>query len=994
MRARVLGGLTIDGIEERELGSRKARTLVKVLVLARGAAVPVDRLADVLWGEDPPTRPADQVGVLASRLRRVLGPERLVRTDAGYRLHVDWLDADELAARAREAADALQRGRMAAARSAAHAALALARGPVLPEEDGHWVEVERVATAGSLATARRVAAEAAFRAGDHLGAVTAAEAALADDPYDESVLRVLMRALVAAGRPGSALAAYVRVRDRLADDLGVSPTAETETLHEAIVLEDVHPPLTDDPPPATLAGRADELARLDQLLARTIEAASPVVAEIVGEAGIGKTTLVERWAARAAQRAFVLVGRCDPLGRDLPLQPIADAVAGELATRDATARAAALGPDAQMLGPLLGVDAGDAAPIGDQDLGRARLFAALRNVVDRLAEDRAPVVVVEDLHLAGASTREWMGFAARRPGRLLLVSTSRPPVVAGSQGDVTRIELGPLDVAATAELVGVDRAEELHRTSGGNPLLLVALSTAGAEGVSTTIADVVERRLDGLGSAATTVRTAAILGVDVDLDLLADVLRLPAVAVLEDLEAASSAGVLVERGAGFAFRHQLEREAIESAAGAARRSLVHRAAARILAARAAPDALVVAVHARAGGDAALAATWFARAAELAAARYDGEAAEEHLDVALALADTAATRTARARIRMERGRLDEAATDAALAVAAGGGVPALEVSGWIAYYRRSSEEALAFADAALERAEEAEVRVSCLALAGRVHHGAGRVHEATRHLETALGEPAGPGVRALAGIWLSQVRAHQGRPDSAVELLDRALVEPERIAHPFAPLHGWFVRAMSLGYLGRAQDALRACDELDAEVARRGEVGARMLAPAANVRAWLLRWTGHAAEADDLNRQALEAPGPSLRGESYYAGLLDLADGRLLAGDDGGAAALLDQLAPIEHWKGTMAWHQRHRWHLLRARVALRDGDRDTAAERCAAVAADAAARGAGRYELLARGVGILAGADDATLPEVVDGLRRVAALDGAPLIEALSRRAR
>ena len=107
LRARLLGAFAVDGFEERELGSRKARLLLRRLALANGAAVPIDELADVLWGDRLPARPADQVGVLVARLRRVLGPDRLRRSDEGYHLELDWLDVAELEARAREASASL-----------------------------------------------------------------------------------------------------------------------------------------------------------------------------------------------------------------------------------------------------------------------------------------------------------------------------------------------------------------------------------------------------------------------------------------------------------------------------------------------------------------------------------------------------------------------------------------------------------------------------------------------------------------------------------------------------------------------------------------------------------------------------------------------------------------------------------------------------------------------------------------------------------------------
>lgn len=119
LRIRLLGGLTVEGLDEREIGSRKGRIVLKLLALARGAPVPTDRIADVLWGDAPPSRPVDQVGVLVSRLRTVLGADRLPRTDAGYALVIDWLDVEELDIRVTEAEQRHAAGQMVAARAAA-----------------------------------------------------------------------------------------------------------------------------------------------------------------------------------------------------------------------------------------------------------------------------------------------------------------------------------------------------------------------------------------------------------------------------------------------------------------------------------------------------------------------------------------------------------------------------------------------------------------------------------------------------------------------------------------------------------------------------------------------------------------------------------------------------------------------------------------------------------------------------------------------------------
>jgi DNA-binding SARP family transcriptional activator len=999
----LLGGLVVEGIHERALGSRQGRTVLKVLALARGAPVPATRLADVLWGDAPVARPEAQVGVLVSRLRGVLGPDHLPRSDAGYSLVVDWLDLDELEARAAEAAAALDAGRLVAARAAAGAAVALAHGPLLPDDEGAWVEGPRASAAATLQRARLVGVEAAAEAGDHRAVGALAEAALADDPYDETVLRALMRSHARAGRPASALAAYARARARLADDLGVSPTAETEALHAALVAGDGHArdhDLVDAPSPRgtapRLVGRDDVLRRLDEALAAVAEGASHLV-QVVGEAGVGRTSVVSAWVAALAPTVPVLQGRGDVLGRHLPLDPVLAALARHLAGRPPAEVDDVLGPDAAAVRGVLGLNGPGAGAsstvVADADADRALLFAALVRVVERLGPGPV-VVVVDDLRWAGPSTDEWLRLAAHRSQGLLIVTTDLPD--APAVDDATRLVLGPLDEDAVAALVGAEAAPDLHRRSGGHPLLLRTLADAEAgHGASGDLADAVHRWTQGLGSAGTTVETASILGADVDLDLLAAVTARPAVDVLGDLEQAAAAGLLVEQGDGFAFRHELVREALEQGASGARRALVHRAAARALNARPDPDPLVVAVHARLGGDRSLAVGALVRAAQVAAHRGDVDTAEAHLDEAVGLGATAAALVERARVRMSRFRLDGAAADVAAARDLDDDAPTLELAAWIAYYRRRYAEASALADEGVRRAAgDPALRSSCLAVAGRARHGAGDLGGGVACLEEAVATDAPLAVRGVAGVWLAHAHLHRGRPDEALRAVEVALVDADRFAHPFAPLHGWFARALALGHLGRPTEALSACDVLDLAVERSGRVGERFVGPAANARAWVLRWTGCEEQADDCNRVGVDASySDAAMSEAHYAGLLDLADGCLLRGDHDGAAALLSDLAPMDDWDGTMAWCQRHRLGLLRARLALLDGDADGAASAAGAVADDAARRGAHRHELVARAVAGLAGAGSTEeLDAVVRDLGACAGLDGWRVVAELAGR--
>lgn len=96
MRVRPLGGFEIEGLIDRDLGSRRGRSLLKTLALARGRPVPVGRIADVLSGDAQPPHPADQVGVLVSRLRGGAQSGAGRPLGRGLPLRREWVDVDEL----------------------------------------------------------------------------------------------------------------------------------------------------------------------------------------------------------------------------------------------------------------------------------------------------------------------------------------------------------------------------------------------------------------------------------------------------------------------------------------------------------------------------------------------------------------------------------------------------------------------------------------------------------------------------------------------------------------------------------------------------------------------------------------------------------------------------------------------------------------------------------------------------------------------------------
>ncbi len=973
MRVRVLGDFEVVGVDHAMLGSRKARTVLKVLSLAGGSPVTADRLAECVWDDAPPARPAEQVRVLVSRLRGVLGADRLPRTDAGYALVVDWLDLDALAELADEAGRRMAAGSPQLARVAAEAALALVRGPLLPDEaDAEWAEAPRARAERWAASARQLAAEAALAGGDLSGAAVLAEAGLDHDPYDEAVLRTLMASLTGSGRPGSALAAYAKVRARLAEDLGVDPAPQTEALHTAILLEQRIPGIgtvpvgarADHPQLATTAllpGRAGSLAALDSALDRAAGGRGGLVV-IEGEAGIGKTRLLATWAARAeAAGATVLAARCEELSRGLPLQVVLDAVDDHLLTVGPARAEEVLGWQAALLGPLLGraTTAPATLPLAtlrDQVGGQQLLFAALVSVLGRLP---APtVVLVDDAHLAGTATVEWLHYAARRAATLplLLVAAQRPEeATALRAGSVIRLD--PLDEAAAAIVVGEARAADLVARSGGNPLFLVELAAADpTDELPATVRDAVLARCLRAGpEAAATLRTAAMLGADIDLDLLAAVLRTSPVELLDHLEQGLRRGLLRESAGGFEFRHDLVREALAAAATASRRALAHREAGRALAARPRADPLTVAYHARLGGDDELAARALIDAAGVASSRFDQREALRLLDESLVLAESVAGRLLRARVLILVGLYERAADDVNAALGLGGGAPALELGAWTAHYQRDFDMAMRLADEGVREATDDDQRVACLTIGGFVRQCVGDLGLAEDRLEEADRLAAGIW-RPVSDVWLGGLRVHQGRCQDGVDLIrpttdsGRAAAAGQPALHAHPVLHAHLFAALGLANLGRATEALASVAAIDAEEARTGT--GRWAGRAENTRGWILRGLGEWAAADEANAKGLERSSAIGMLEPMSHAHLDLAAGALLRGDLDRAAAEVAAAHDLGD-RHAMAWRHRLRGQLYRAEIALASGDVAVAHEAAADVREQARRIGTARYRTIA-----------------------------------------
>ncbi|QFZ22494.1 helix-turn-helix transcriptional regulator [Saccharothrix syringae] len=346
-----------------------------------------------------------------------------------------------------------------------------------------------------------------------------------------------------------------------------------------------------------LVARGRELTRLRVALDEAARGQAGAVL-VAGDAGVGKTRLVDELAAVAGD-ALVLTGRCLDVGETgLPYLPFTEALGQvrEAGLLDVAARPA-LGLLLPELALPVGPDGGRAVSglpsvlIGrrpEQDVGQLRLFDAVHGLLGELAEQRPVLLVLEDLHWADTSTRYLLQFllSRLRAQRLLVVATYRSDDLHRNHPlrpllnelvrlpAVQRLDLTPLSaidsrsfVAALADDLPDDVVLEVAERSDGNPFFaeeLIAVATCGDGRVPWTLAEVLLARIERLGADAQhVVRVASVGGRSVRHDLLRDVAGLDDVALDGALrEAVQHHVLLVQRDEVYTFRHALLREAV------------------------------------------------------------------------------------------------------------------------------------------------------------------------------------------------------------------------------------------------------------------------------------------------------------------------------------------------------------------------------------------------------------------------------------------------
>lgn len=279
-----------------------------------------------------------------------------------------------------------------------------------------------------------------------------------------------------------------------------------------------------------------------------------------GEAGAGKTSLVQQFSAQCGTRARVMTGACDAMSTPRPLGPIFDVA------RD-------LGPEVQAL--LRAPDR------------RGELFV---EILDALTDSTSVVLVVEDVHWADDATVDLLRFLGRRIERThaLVIVTYRNDEVSTNHplrsviGDlatspaVRRLTVEPLTpdaVRTMAAGTGID-AEALYARTDGNAFFVSEVIASGGTAVPLSARDAVLSRGARLAPEARRVLdVAAAIGGRISPRLLADVSG----ADSDTIDACIDVGLLQGNGDALMFRHELARDAVYDEISPGRRVELHRA---------------------------------------------------------------------------------------------------------------------------------------------------------------------------------------------------------------------------------------------------------------------------------------------------------------------------------------------------------------------------------------------------------------------------------
>ncbi len=674
--------LLIDATPVRFAAPPKTFPLLAYLLLHRSQPVDRQQIAFALWPDDPEASGRSNLRRHLHHLQRALPPPApgrpwllLEGATVQWNPQADyWLDVAEFEQGIAQPETLAQ-------------AVPLYRGDLLETVYDDWVFFERERLREACLNALYQLAVQCRARCQYSEAAAYAQQILNHEPFREDALRQLMAARYQAGDRAGAMAEYERFTRQLSDEMDAEPMPETRSLHEIVLhngrlMGETTPPPVENAPaqtqpaPPAFVGRQPEMARLATLWNRAARGRGGLVL-LSGEAGVGKSRLVSEMALSVeSQGARLLYGATPPDGEH-PYQAVSEALQTVLPMladpgedMQQLAALAALLPELRQRLRL------PTLPDLEPDREKLRLFDAIATSLESLAAPRPLLIVLEDLHWAGASTLELVEFLARRAanGPLLLIATYREEEIPRShplrglrqrlraEKIAEHIALHCLDVAAVRALAedthlpgAAEMAQRLHTASEGNPLFLSLLlrhwqetgSLAEAHLPQDIRAAISQRltHLSPLGRAYAEV--AAILGLTYDAEAVREI------GGWEECQALDALGELLDRRVSrdvgrqdeYIFAHHLVQATLYHEIPAKKRRQRHRRAAEVLEElypeRGDELAGALAKHYDLGGAAQRAIPYYRREAQGRLALFADPEALAALDRALALASQGA-----------------------------------------------------------------------------------------------------------------------------------------------------------------------------------------------------------------------------------------------------------------------------------------------------------------------------------------------------------------
>lgn len=634
VRLFLFGGFRLENASGEVLSTslRKAEALLAYLAMAPGKTASREKLATLLWGESDQQRARQslrqalfaltrefaqaEVSVLRMESQMVSLDPAAIRVDvAEFQAFVETGDGDRLTD-----------------------AVALYSGPFLQgfTVDSAEFDEWQMALQGRLDEAAIKAflglLDRQEAAGNLASAIETAQGALRIDRYREDVHRQLMRLFVASGMRSSALHQYRLCRDFLERELGVPPDAETDTLYREIL--EAGPAAAPDPEPAAPAGmaaarvrdrdrsrraatvgRTAELRELDRHLQAAREGRGGLVV-VTGEAGVGKTRLIDDFVAHLADRdAVCAVARGHRAERARALGLWSELLGGAALAADGR-RDKGLSPVAlDRLARCRAAGSGDTDEPGAQ--ARAGLYEDIIELIRGRSAHRPLVLVFDDLHWADEYSLELIDCAVRRLSGAPVLFVATLSAEEFGQGrlleplrDLERVallsvlELRPLSRDESGELVRDLRqadpdsadpgqadpdpeVDEIWAFSEGNPRIVVEMVTQDAEGAGLKVprhfVSELSRAMTPLGEPARELaKLASIMESPIDYEVLRHCANLDAEALVRNAESLVAAKIFVSLGDNLGFARERIRMALYEGLLPQRRETLHAAIARAI----------------------------------------------------------------------------------------------------------------------------------------------------------------------------------------------------------------------------------------------------------------------------------------------------------------------------------------------------------------------------------------------------------------------------